>query len=273
MRDYSNDYLSEFEREFDTEFESDRDSENDFELEMNDEMDNEGDNEFEADRDSENDFEFEFQDENSYESRLYEVLNNNYESELEFENNLNEVLHEMEKDYFWGSLKKWVKKKGGITGLLSKYAKKLPIVSAANAISSVARGDFRGALKDIAGNGLLKTGLSMFPGGGVAVRGLDMANKLVNSDSETPNVSMANVKQAVAVGKTAYDNLARNLVNAQTTQDVKDMGKKAWQQAVRDHRTRPSVSNRRGGRKTRIPYPAGSVVSVHPDYISIWQPS
>ena len=158
------------------------------------------------------------------------------------------------------------------TGLLKKYAKKLPIVSAANAISSVARGDFRGALKDIASNGLLKTGLSFIPGGSVATKGLDMANKMLNGDSETPNVSMQNVKQAVAVGKDAYDNLARNLANAQTPQDVQNMGKKAWQEAV-NAKGRTRARTKKGGSRTRIPYPAGSVVSVHPDYISIWQPS
>ena len=276
MRNYSNDYLSEFEREFEMEFETDTlNHENEFEFENLQEFENE--DEFENVHEFENEDEFEFQDENSYESRLYEALNSNYESELEFENSLNEVLHEMEKDYFWGSLKKWVKKKGGIKGLLAKYGKKLPIVSAANALSSVARGDLRGAVKSIAGNGLLKTGLSMIPGGGVAARGLDMANKLLG-DSETPKVSMDNVKQAVAVGKDAYDNLARQLASAQSPQDLVNMGKKALQQAIQGNK--PSAassgmqqSGKKSGSRTRIPYPKGSVVSVHADYISIWKPS
>ena len=162
-------------------------------------------------------------------------------------------------------------------GLLAKYGKKLPIVSAANAISSVARGDLRGAVKSIAGNGLLKTGLSLIPGGGVAARGLDMANKLIG-DSETPKVSMDNVKQAVAVGKDAYDNLARQLASAQSPQDLVNMGKKALQQAIQGNKPSATgammpTSGKKQGSRTRIPYPKGAVVSVHADYISIWKPS
>ena len=192
MRNYSNDYLSEFEREFEAEIEDEQignenesefESNYEFEFESNDESEEESEFEFEADYDSENEHEMEFQNENSYETRLYEILNNNYESELEFENSLNEVLHEMEKDFFFGSLKKWVKKKGGIKGLLKKFAKKLPISGAINAITSVARGDFRGALKSIASNGLLKAGLSFIPGGGIALKGLDYVNKFANSET------------------------------------------------------------------------------------------
>ena len=278
------DYLSEFEQEFELETtmldnEDNYELENDQESEYNDEF------ELDSESDSELDSEFEFQEENSYESRLYEILNNNYENELEFENNFNEVLHEMEKDYFFGALKRWVKKKGGITGLLARYAKKLPIVSAANALSSVARGDFRGALKDIASNSLLKTGLSFVPGGSAAVKGLDMANKFLG-DSEAPAVPMSKINQMVAVGKSAYDNLARHVVNAQTPQDVKDMGKKAWQQAVNDHRNStanttirdhrtPTNRASRGanqGQKTIIPFPKGSVVIVHSDRVVIRKP-
>lgn len=262
------DYLSEFEQEF--ELENDLlNNEDNYELEN----DNEYVNELELDNEGEfelNDNELEYQDENTYESRLYEILNNNYESELEFENNLNEVLHEMEKDYFWGSIKKWVKKKGGIKGLLAKYAKKMPIVSAANAISSAARGDFRGALKDIAGNGLLKTGLSMFPGGGVAAKGLDMANKFLG-DSEAPAVPMEKIKQMVAVGKGAYDNLARQIVDAQSLQDIKDMGKKAWQQAVQGQRNSATeaTKGRGSGQRTVVPLPKGAAVHVYADRVVI----
>ena len=275
----NSDYLSEFEREFELEFESNAlNNENTYELENDRESEHDHEYEFEGDHESEGENEFEFQNENSYESRLYEILNNNYESELEFENNLNEVLHEMEKDYFFGSLKKWVKKKGGLKGLLAKYAKKLPIVSAANAISSVARGDFRGALKDIAGNSLLKTGLSFIPGGAVAAKGLDMANKFMG-EAEAPAVSMDKVKQIVETGKTAYDNLARHLVDAQTPQDAKDMGKKAWLQTMQSRKksgTGTGASTGMGtksGNKTVIPYAKGSSVHVYADRVVIYKPS
>jgi hypothetical protein len=273
------DYLSEFEQEFELEFESGTfDNEDDFELDNAYDSENDNDFEFESDNeyDSENDNDFEFEAD-SYESRLYEILNNNYESELEFENNLNEVLHEMEKDYFWGGLKKWVKKRGGISGLLAKYAKKLPIASAAQALSSVARGDLRGALKNVMSNDLLKTGLSFVPGGAAAVKGLDMANKLMG-DSEAPNVPMEKVKQAVAVGKAAYDGLAKGLANAQTPQDVKDLGKKAFQQAIQDMKKGlgsgfgSGITNGSSRKKTVIPYTKGSKICIYPDRIVIIKP-
>lgn len=274
MRNYSNDYLSEFEREFEAEFEADEiDGENEFEFEADDELEDDSEFEFEGDYDTENDLEMEFQTDNSYETRLYEILNNNYESELEFENNVNEVLHEMEKDFFFGSLKKWMRKRGGIKGLLAKYAKKLPISGAINAISAAARGDFRGALRNIASNGLLRTGLSFLPGGGIAAKGLDFVNRFANSNSETEQASMENVQEAVAVGRTAYDNLARNLVNAESEQDVREMGRKAMQQAIMTHNGSASRNGRSTGRRKRIAYPAGSVVTVHPNFISISQPS
>jgi hypothetical protein len=268
------DYLSEFEQEFELEFESESfDNENDFELDNEFESDNAYEFESDSEYDSESDSEFEFEAD-SYESRLYEILNNNYESELEFENNLNEVLHEMEKDYFWGGLKKWVKKRGGIGGLLAKYAKKLPITSAAQALSSVARGDLRGALKNVMSNDLFKTGLSFIPGGAAAVKGLDMANKLLG-DSETPNVPMEKIKQAVAVGKAAYDGLAKGLANAQTPQDVKDMGKKALQQAIQGVKSgfgSGVKSGATGGKKRVIHYAKGSKICIYPDRIVIVKP-
>ena len=41
-----------------------------------------------------------------FENRLYSIITNNYKSELEFEQQLNRVLYEIEKDYFFKSLKK-----------------------------------------------------------------------------------------------------------------------------------------------------------------------
>ena len=284
----NSDYLSEFEQEFELEFEADTLNEDNYELEndqfeFNDEFGS--DNEFELEQDGE----FEFQDENSYESRLYEILNSNQESELEFENSLNEVLHEMEKDYFFKSIGKWVKKQGGVKGLLAKYGKNMPLVSAANALSAASRGDFRGAIKSIAGNSLIKTGLSFIPGGSVAAKGLDMANKFMR-EADEPVVPMEKVRQIVAIGKDAYDNLARNLVAAQSPEEVKSMGKKAWQQAIQNIRKvtgRGKGGSKGGGSgtgmgaangssmgvgnglKTTSPLARGSVVSVYADRVVI----
>ncbi len=134
MRTDANNYLNEFENEFEMEFERGSDyetgdSESDLEYEMTDsELDNEYDNEnysadnefelsdyefeseFESEFEQDNEFEafdaeldneYEFEIENELESRFFEVLNGEHETEYEFEQQLNEIMHEAERDFFW----------------------------------------------------------------------------------------------------------------------------------------------------------------------------
>ena len=257
-------YLSEFEQEWNSdgetadvhnnEFELDNeedefeitasnDSETDNEWENDNELEN--DNEFETDNEWEDDHKWESSDEREfepdgganrrYEQKLYSVLNDDHESELEFEQQLNEVLHEMEKDYFWGSLKKrWNKfKRGGLFKTLKGLANKSPFGDVLKQVTSLARGDIKGMLKGLAGQALA----AAVPGGGVAKQLLNL---------ETP-INNANPKKSAQIinstAKAAYANLINGMgtiASANQLQKIKTMGRsafnQAWQQQQSDSR-------------------------------------
>ncbi len=277
MRDYPN-YLSEFEQEFELDneagnaeqsYEAHDDSDNEweehedsYEMETDNEQDAESYEEHESD-----DHEWEgMGEERSYEQRLYEVLSSGSDNEMEMEHEVDRILHEMEQDYFWGSVGNFLKKKGA--GLIKKYAGKLPFGGALKAISSVARGDIRGGLKNLMNDGMFKQAISFLPGGSLVSKGMDVANGMMNNETALP-ISKQKVNQIVAVGKQAYQNLASSISQATNVNDVKDLGKKAVQQAVQMTKTQQSPM--RGKHRVRVPIKPGSIVTVHPTYVIIWQ--
>lgn len=216
MKNYQNDYLSEFEREFEIsdesnefesendEFESESDWESDSELEAeNDfELDSEGDylSEFESD----SEYEFENTPEGRFEGRLYELFTNNYESDFEFENDFNEIMHEMERDYFWGGLKKLAKKG------LSMGLKALPID---NKWKKMIGGLAKGQLPSIAS--LIKTlgpKLAQFIPGVGPIASTAMG-AMMNSEVSTQSQAKQAAQDTVALAKQAYSNFANGLAN------------------------------------------------------------
>lgn len=254
-------YLSEFEQEWNSEFET-TDVQNDaYELEVEDEeMDS--DDELE----SGDDFETSAQDDSyemesgedheqengmgyNYEDRLYNVLNGDHESELEFEHDLNEVLHEMEKDYFWKGLKsKWNKfKKGKVFAALRKVADATPIGSTIKQYTALARGDIKGFAKNLAGQALSAMG----PGGG-------MAKQLLNLETPVANGNLRNSARYIhQATRNAYGNLVNQLTSSVGNPGkAKDFGKMAVQQAVQSSRTRS------GGRRHRITIGKNDVLIV-----------
>ena len=296
MRDYAYNSQSEFEREFDMEFESqtlDSEFEDEFEFENEDEssdemeFDNEyssdseanylnefEDNEFENNEFEENEFEeneFEFDSngsrEREFENRLYRALNSNSDNEFEMEQAMYEVFNEMEQDFFFKKLRRRLKKfaqtKGG--RFLKKIAKNSPWGIAIQGLSKVARGDIKGALKGVLNNDLLKQAVSFAPGGSTIVKGMDIANKVMQG--ETPTVSKTNVGKTVQLAKGAYGHLANNMANMSNIGQLKTMGKDAVKKAMNDMRT-----HRKGMQKKRISIKAGSIVTVHSTHINIWEP-
>jgi hypothetical protein len=224
MKNYPINYLSEFEHEFELDSES-SDSYNEFET-VNDEFESEGDFETENEFDSEGDFESndennylsEFENDNEYEvenefentpegqfeARLYELFTNNYESDFEFENDFNEVMHEMERDYFWGGLRKLAKKG------LSMGLKALPID---DKWKKMIGGLAQGKLPDL--RSLIKTlgpKLAQFiPGiGPIASTAL---GAMMNSETSTQNQAKQAAQSTVALAKQTYTNFANGLVN------------------------------------------------------------
>jgi hypothetical protein len=251
-----NDYLSEFEQEWNSdqesyvqtdefelddefeqgdseEFESDNDAETDDEFETDDEIEAneefESDDEFETDDNGEFEISTDLEVNPKYTSKLQAVLGGNHESELEFDQELNTVLHEMEKDYFWGGLKKKFNKfkKSGIFSTLKKIANKTPLGDAIKQYTALARGDIKGMLKGLAGQALT----TMVPGGAAAKQLLNLELPVSSSDPRK-NAQVIN-----KVAKNAFSNLVQQLVPINSPSQltrIKHMGKssfnRAWQQ-------------------------------------------
>ena len=210
------DYLSEFEQEFELDDDSmyenanldnseiESEYEDDYEIESEDEY-MEDEFEFEG-GDEYDDSEFEYYDEQpSFEDRLYEVYSGTYESELEFENDLNRVLHEMEQDFFFKKIGRFVKKVAKnpvIKGLAKKALNAIP-----------------GKYGDLIRNGLknprefLKSAIktlgpqlanAVIPGSGIALNAL-------MGEMETEDAQRAAARSTVAFANEVYENYANEL--------------------------------------------------------------
>lgn len=229
------DYLSEFEQEWNSDQETtdvlNEEFENvddEFEVIGDDESDN--DNEFEIDDEFENIGEDEITPDNetnpAFTDRLYAVLNGNHESELEFEQDINEVLHEMEKDYFWGGLKKKFRKfkKSGLFATLKKIADKTPLGSTIKQYTALARGDIKGMLKGLAGQALT----AMVPGGAVAKQLLNLEVPVSHSNP------LKNAQVINTVAKRTYTNLINQMApinSPNQLNQMRSMGKNAFNRA------------------------------------------
>ena len=130
-------------------------------------------------------------------------LRGDHENELEFEQQMNEVLHEMEKDYFWGSLKKkWNRfKKSGLFATLKKLADQSPFGDALKQVTALARGDMKGMIKNLAGQALAAAG----PGGLVAKKFLNLETDISGSDPRK------NAQLVHETARKAYGNLAEEI--------------------------------------------------------------
>lgn len=225
MKNYQNNYLSEFEQEFELDSES-TDSYNEFET-VNDEFESEGEyetfdsegdfesndennylSEFETDNEFEVDNEFEDTPEGRFEARLYELFTNNYESDFEFENDFNEIMHEMERDYFWGGLKK---KLGGLAKKgLSAGLKALPIEDKwKKMIGGLAKGQLPSM------SSLIKTlgpKLAQFIPGVGPIASTAMG-AMMNSEVSPQNQAKQAAQNTVALAKQTYSNFANGLAN------------------------------------------------------------
>lgn len=269
----NNDYLSEFEREFESDdafseasFESDDSEEGNSEWASSEDSEDayemSDDNEFESDDQAYEDWSDsngERAREREFEDRLYQALNSGVDNEFELEMELNRVLHEMEQDYFFGSFKRLINKHG--PGVLKKIAGSAPFGKAMKAISKHGRGLIRRAMD----SQLLKSAAQFIPGAGPVIsKGMDIAGQMMNS--EVAGVSRAQVQQAVQVGKQAYQNLAGDLVKMRDPNTLPDLGKQALQRAVATH-----GNQFKGKKKTVFPLRIGSIVTVHPHQVVIWQ--
>ncbi|WP_347157544.1 hypothetical protein [Pontibacter chitinilyticus] len=225
MQDFLNSDTSEFEREFEFEDEAITASD-EFELgdeelgengdsyELEDALGNDeeyGDgfgpeteadylSEFEADGEPAfgSEQEFENTTEGNFERRLYEIFSHSYENEYEFENDFNQVMHEVQRDYFWNSLKRWGRKLAPVAKLALRAIPGGGTLT--NAIRQITR-DPRGLLKTL----VMKFGPqalnAVIPGAGVALGAL-MSNR------ETDDAARQAARDTVALAREAYTNFA-----------------------------------------------------------------
>lgn len=253
--------------EMDDEFEADEETGDD-EFESDEEF--EADEEYDADNESDDEFEaFEETDyagysrdgiydrDREFEHRIYNAMINHRDNELGLEMELDVVLHEMERDYFFGAAKKWLKKKGLRT--LKKFAKNLPITGALKAVSSLARGDIRSLLK----NKLLQAAAGFIPVAGPLVsKAMGIAGSLSGAASD----AKSKIKEAIQIGKDAYQDLAESVPEAQNEFEVRRYARTALRNAV----ARNTVAgNRKNKTKSTVAVPPNASVTVYTDKVSV----
>lgn len=144
----------------------------------------------------------------SYAERLYELSQSEFESEAAVDREVNNLLSEMESEYFWGSIKKLAKKipvKRLVNKGLSMAASRLPAFQALKGITQLARGDLKGMLGQFikAGLGTAVPGAAPFLPAALAAFGFEAGDDPAANREAWDNV--------VGVAQEAYEYLAENL--------------------------------------------------------------
>lgn len=202
--------------------------EREFELEMDEGRELGEDREYNEDQETEKEFEYlqeepeveeEFEEPveeyegaedrpSYYAERFYEISEREFESESELEMEINDVLNEMEREYFWGKLKKLGKT--AIKGLVKKgmsYVKGMPAFQAIKGVTQLARGDLKGMLGTMA-KAALPAALSAIPGGAAA---LPVLNALGFEAEQDEDASRAAWRNFTEVSRESFEYLASNL--------------------------------------------------------------
>jgi hypothetical protein len=205
-RDLNDLDMSELEREFELEMEEDQESSDSDELEA----EFEGLDGYEA-YEPEQEFEEGDHEGQDYAERFYELSQRGYESEAEMDGELDGLLSEMEREYFFGGLKKALRKNlPGIKGLLNKakaLALKHPALRGLKGLTGLS-GLAQKILKSGSLKGLAQAAISMHPAGGAALSALKGLGFEAGEDSEANRDAWNNY---VEVAREAFEALAENL--------------------------------------------------------------
>ena len=243
--------ISELEREFELEMDN---------FELNEEF--EIDQEFEKDDEFEvvNEFEFEGASDSEYENagdyaeRFYELSQRSYESISELNGEVDGILNEMERDFFWKGAKSFLKKKAkGLIGKGLKFAAgQIPAFKALQGITQLTRGNLKGFLGSLANAGLA----SVIPGGAAILPAMKALGFNQSAAGEVEREAWDNL---VEVSREAYQNLAQNLhENADNPLEASRLASNAFQTAVKKVQSRvQSARPQRGGagaRRRRVIY-------------------
>jgi hypothetical protein len=232
------------------------DLERELELEMDEgelgdegEFESDSDTEFEdADRETddaefEQDEEFEAGGDGDFASQLAELASREFESESELDGALSRVLGELEREYFFGRIKRFAKKVaksklgragfGALKGFLKRKFKNLPglsMLGGLQAFTKLARGDLRGALANLA-KAAMPSVLAAIPGGAVALPALQALGFRESADPDANHEAWENF---VSAAREAYDHLAQNLnEHADQPLEASRLATAAFQQGVR----------------------------------------
>jgi hypothetical protein len=139
-----------------------------------------------------------------YEERLYHVFAGEHESSYEMEREIDDILHEMQKDYFFGGFRKLANKyKGAIGRAVKNY---LP-ANALSTLGNLAGGDLRGLLK----SNLLRKGLTLAANGIAPGIGGAVAGALLNNESAALPDLRKQAAQFTGVARNAFQNLAGSI--------------------------------------------------------------
>lgn len=212
--------------------------------------------EFEFEEDERNS-EFEFEDETESESdysnpfaeRFYELSLSEFEDSV-LDGKINEILDEMEREYFWGGLKKLVKKGFNIVKKVgSNVLKASPIGQGLKAFTQLAKGNLKGLLGQLA-----KTALTSFVPGGAAIGPLLSA--LGFKETEFPEENREAWNNYTDIVKNSYEYLAANLDhNSNNPVNASNLAHRAFTNGLRSVQGRnylQSKSRRGKIRKVRL---------------------
>lgn len=204
--------------------------------------------------------------------RFFELSQREFESEAEADSAINDLLTEMEPEYFFGSIKKAFNKakravgqvaRSPIGGLIRKgiaaAGGQIPAFQALKGITSLARGDLRGMLGQLAKSGLG----AAFPGSGLV---LPTAMKALGFESGVdPEENREAWHNFVEVSREAYENLANNLTDrADDAVEASRLASLSFQQAMqnvgRSGGRNGGTATGRGGRRVVYVRPGDEIV-------------
>lgn len=248
--------LSELEREFEFEFELDDDARGAGEFEAQYEALFEGeeraeeyemgdDREYEYEDGDYGDREYEGGDYGGvakYAERFYELSEREFESEAEADSAINGLLTEMEREYFFGSLKKAFNKVKRVAGRVSRspiggLIKKglaaaggsIPAFQALKGMTALMQGDMRGLLGAMAKSGLGAALPGAAPFLPAAMKGLGFEAGV------SPEENREAWNNFAQVSREAYENLANNVnERADDPLEASRLANLSFQQALRN---------------------------------------
>ena len=205
---------------------------------------------------------------NEYVERFLELSAREFESSAEVDQAMNEVLDDMEREYFFGALKRGLKKLGK-SQLLRSLAKKGLQLGASSFLPGLqgalqlARGNVKGALLNFG-----KQALGTVVPGGIAT--LDAVKSLGLGAGEQPASDREAWENYVTLAREAYEHLADNITaTADQPAQAARLANNAIQHAIQQAQSRAvggagngGLDNGRSGRILRLRVAPGERIKL-----------